>query len=98
MSRLVCIFQQVMSRTAPVCAFFILLYGLFCCDIDFHMTISHLPVPTMRLNLIASPLFQTMLQPGPVLPPIPKSAMDIPTFFEALDRWGQDTFLSYHDT
>ncbi len=62
MSRLVCTFQQVMSRTAPVCAFLIILYGFFCCDINFHMTISHLPVPTMRLNLIVSPVFKTVLQ------------------------------------
>jgi hypothetical protein len=62
------------------------------------MTISHLPVPSMRLNLIASPFFQTMSQPGSGLPPLPKSAMDIPTFLDALDRWGQETFLTYQDT
>jgi len=55
-------FYQVMSRTAPLCVVSLLLYGILYCELDFHLSISQLPVQTLRLNLVLFPALQTMNQ------------------------------------
>jgi hypothetical protein len=83
---------QVMGRTAPLSVVSLVMYGILYCQLDFRMSISQLPVQTLRLNLVLFPALQTMTQSGPVILLLPKMAMDIPTFLRKINSLGPRYF------